>query len=330
MALERDFPEDPTKPSLRYAVSTLMPLAIPWTNAPMQVGTPLLESTEGLEFRFGSESAFDSNSLHSTPLTFAETCSGLLNEATVAGSSNSHRNLSVDVAGSIGGSVTGASARGQYSKNSNRDESLNKASIHTSFRCGKVTLAHFPGLSKDAIDILSTSTNPVRAFGDKFGDYFVGGYILGGANSTLAWGEGSTQGSSERLDISFEVHLLFLSYSDTISRHSADFSSAAAATLAAFDSLEGFQTHIEAREYESYRSAIQSSHDNRQRGAALQERVRAKLNALNLGSTGAQLPWEKCDELCKSGLVLELLLLPWAGLREYRSAISATRGMTTA
>ncbi|KAJ2993957.1 hypothetical protein NUW58_g1682 [Xylaria curta] len=302
MALEEDFPGDPTQPSLRYAVSTLMPLAIPWTNAPMQIGTPFLESSKDSEFRFGQGLGFDSDSLQSTPLIFTETCSGQWNEATVAGSSNSHRDLAADVAGSIGGSVMGGSARGQYSKNSNKDTSLSKASIHASFRCGKITFAHFPAL---------------------FGDYFVGGYILGGANSTLASGAGSSQQSSERLDVSYEVHVLFASRSGSINEHSADFLSAGAATLTAFDSLDAYHAHVEASEYETYRAAIQSSHDNRQRCVALPARVRAKLNALNLGSSGAQLPWERSGELCASGLVLELLMLPWAGLRDYRSAISA-------
>lgn len=153
----------------------------------------------------------------------------------------------------------------------------------------------------------------------------MGGYILGGTNSTVISGSGASEGSSERLDVSFEVHALFLSYNDSIHRASADFSSAAVATLTAFDSVDAWQTQIEALEYTGYRSAIQASHDNRQRGAALQKRVGARMKALNLGFSGAQLPWERCGELCRSGLVVELLMLPWAGLRDFRSAISATR-----
>jgi hypothetical protein len=175
------------------------------------------------------------------------------------------------------------------------------------------------------LDILRTSKDPSRAFSDRFGDYFVGGYILGGTNSTLVWGSSESRGSSERLNISFEVHLLFLSYEDSINRQSADFWSAAAANLVAFDSLEAYQTKVEAREYGTFRIAMAESQANRKRGAVLQERVEAKLNALNIGSSGAQLPWGRCDELCRSGLVLELLMLPWAGLRDYRAAISAPR-----
>lgn len=71
--------------------------------------------------------------------------------------------------------------------------------------------------------------------------------------------------------------------------------------------------------------AIETSLANRGRGAELQARVMAKLKSLNLGPSGAQLPWERCEELCRSGLVLELLMLPWAGLRDYRSAILVPR-----
>lgn len=124
MTLERDFPEDPTQSSLLYAVSTLMPLALPWTHAPMQVGTSFVDSSQGSQFQFGQDLAFDYDSLHSTPLIFTETRAGQVNEATVSGSSNSHRDLSADIAGSIGGSVIGGSARGQYSKNSSQNENV--------------------------------------------------------------------------------------------------------------------------------------------------------------------------------------------------------------
>jgi hypothetical protein len=124
MTLERDFPQDPTQPSLHYAVSTLMPLALPWTNAPMPVGRCLLDSSQGSHFQFGKDFAFDMDSLHSTPLIFTEARAGQVNQATLSGSSNSHRDLSADIAGSIGGSVIGGSARGQFSKNSNQDESV--------------------------------------------------------------------------------------------------------------------------------------------------------------------------------------------------------------
>ncbi|RGP77375.1 hypothetical protein FLONG3_4514 [Fusarium longipes] len=325
MTLEKDFPDDPTQPSLRYAVSTQMPLALPWTNAPMQLGTSLLESSGGSQFRFGVDLAFKKETLISTPLIYTETRAGQVNQATVSGSSNFHRDLSADIAGSIGGSVLGGSARGQYSKNSRQDESHNKASVHTSFRCGKITLGYFPSLSEDAIRILQTSANPTVAFRNKFGDYFVGGYILGGTNSTVMWGSGGSSAESERLNISFEVHLLFLSYEDSISKNDANYSSTGTTNLTAFDSLDAFQTKIEASNYGSYRAAVETSVANRQRGAVLQDRVLAKLKGLNLGSSGSQLQWEKCDELCKSGLVLELLMLPWAGLRDYRNAICAPR-----
>lgn len=140
------------------------------------------------------------------------------------------------------------------------------------------------------------------------------------------WGAGASQGESERLDISFEVHLLFLSYNDNIKRNSAGFSSTAAANLTAFDSLDAYQTKVDASDPGSYRMAMETSLANRGRGAELQARVMAKLKGLNLGPSGAQLPWERCEELCRSGLVLELLMLPWAGLRDYRNATLAPRG----
>ena len=90
----------------------------------MQVGRCLLDSSQGSQFQFGKDFAFDMDSLHSAPLIFTETRAGQVNQATVSGSSNSDRDLSADIAGSIGGSVIRRSARGHYSKDSNEEESV--------------------------------------------------------------------------------------------------------------------------------------------------------------------------------------------------------------
>lgn len=54
------------------------------------------------------------------------------------------------------------------------------------------------------------------------------------------WGARASQSDSERLDISFEVHLLFLSYEDSIKKNSDSLSSADMANLTAFDSLDTY------------------------------------------------------------------------------------------
>lgn len=138
--------------------------------------------------------------------------------------------------------------------------------------------------------MLTTANDSAQAFSDRFGDYFVGGYLLGGTNSTFISAAGASQASSERLDISFEVHLLFLSYDNSIHRSSATFSSGAATTLTTFDSVLPWAEHVEALDYKGYRKAIRASQDNRHRAAALQERVGAKMGGMNLSASGTQLP----------------------------------------
>lgn len=146
MTLETDFPNDPTQPSLRYAVSTRMPLAIPWTNSPMRVGGCLLHAAQGSEFQFGNEYAFDMESLSSTPMVFTEMHAMQVSEATTSGSSNSHRSLSADIASCIGGSVVGGSARGQYNMNSNQNEDVcrrrprNNLPLNANTRWGSSTI----------------------------------------------------------------------------------------------------------------------------------------------------------------------------------------------
>jgi hypothetical protein len=207
-----------------------------------------------------------------------------------------------------------------------------KASVQTIFRAGKVTLAHFPRLSSDALRILRTAPDPSRTFSEAFGDYFVGGYILGGTNSTIVWGQGASERSASRLDATYEVHALFLSYEDEYHSASEASASVGQASLTAFDSLENYQVAFEAHDYAGFRRALQASSDNRSRGSKIQGRARKKLRDLGLGlpppscassrAAMQEMRRDKCADLFKQGLVLELLLLPWHGLREYRSALA--------
>ncbi|KAH8173562.1 hypothetical protein LIA77_07817 [Sarocladium implicatum] len=294
MPLEDDFPQDPTKPSLQYALSTQQPLALPWNNEAVPIGTALKKmaikysetpAPGSAKFELSKVLAFDKDSLNATPLLYCDLHAGTCSDASVAGSSSAHSDLATDFTGSIGGSFIGGSARGTFSQNSSRDEGADKASVQTIFRAGKVTLAHFPRLSSDALRILRTAPDPSRTFSEAFGDYFVGGYILGGTNSTIVWGQGASERSASRLDATYEVHALFLSYEDEYHSASEDSASVGQASLTAFDSLENYQAAFEAHDYAGFRRALQASSDNRSRGSKIQGRARKKLRDLGLGLT---------------------------------------------
>ena len=122
MSLEDVFPDNPLSTSLRYAVSTGVPLAIPWTKAPMKIGTSFFappDKAKESKARFGGdeELAFDLQSLQATPLLFTRESSSGETEESAAASSGSQHQLHADISGQIGGSFLGGSARGQFDKN---------------------------------------------------------------------------------------------------------------------------------------------------------------------------------------------------------------------
>ncbi|KAH8807211.1 hypothetical protein F5884DRAFT_788776 [Xylogone sp. PMI_703] len=327
MSLEDVFPDSPLATSLRYAISTGVPLAIPWMNAPMKIGTSFFappDKAKESKARFGGEGemAFDLQSLSSTPLLFTRESSGGETEETAAASSASQYQLHADISGQIGGKLLGASARGQYDKNAAENAGTIQSSSRVEYRCGQVSLSYLPRLSDEALRLLRTSRDPANQFRAKFGDYFVGAYILGGTNVNMIAGTEASVFSSKKLNVDYEGHIGFIKASGNHYKSSQEHAEASMGNLTAYDSLDG--KHV-ALNISHYQQALEASAQNKKLGAQLQERAGARLRQLNLISSGAELPWAQCGELCSSGLVLELLMLPWSELREYVSATVAPK-----
>ncbi|RQM04715.1 hypothetical protein DH86_00003679 [Scytalidium sp. 3C] len=190
------------------------------------------------------------------------------------------------------------------------------------YRCGQVSLARLPRLSSEALRLLRTSRDPANQFGAKFGDYFVGGYILGGTNVNMIAGAGASKSSSKRLNLDYEGHLGFIEKTGNHYESSQEHAEGSMGSMTAYDSLDS--KHI-AVNISHFQEAQDASAQNKKLGAQLQERAGARLRQLNLLTSGAEIPWGQCGELCSSGLVLELLMLPWSDMREYISAIAAPR-----
>lgn len=135
-------------------------------------------------------------------------------------------------------------------------------------------------------------------------------------------GAGASESSFKRLNVDVEVHLAFISRTDNIHEESSSWAQQTGGIMTTYDSLT--DKHFE-QPISDIDRAFALWEENRARTMKLQNRVATELSKLNLHSNGITIPQTKCDDLCRSGLVLELLMLPWTGLREYTSAILAPR-----
>ena len=92
-------------------------------------------------------------------------------------------------------------------------------------------------------------------------------------------------------------------------------------TYSGFDTLSVSHQTSTAPDPTSYADIKKAAEHNIQQGRTLHERVRRCMKEINL-IPGATLTPEACGLVCESGLVAELMLMPYAGLKESIAAAS--------
>lgn len=158
------------------------------------------------------------------------------------------------------------------------------------------------------------------AFREQFGDYYVGAYVLGGANATKLSGSTASGSSTEDLSAQIEAHLLWVSTTKHIEKHEQSSHFAGKASIQSFDTLDIRQDSRSGDDQATWMQITQSAAENQIRGKILPKRVAERAQQLGL-TDGTKLSWAKCEEICSKGLVMEIILMPFSGLRDYVAAV---------
>lgn len=345
MGILEDFPTDPFTPSLRYAATCQRPVTLPWGNEFISLGTTLSVSRiPGTKSEFTDKTAFSQASLRRSRMVFTSSSEGSVAESKSVDSAASSEHVDFSITGQVGGSFIGASGRAKYEKHVSNDSSVSelrkaevcqnscafrltiaktiKSSLRTTYRSGKVAFVEIPALSEEAVDTLRHSNDPHQAFKDAFGDYYVAAYVLGGSNASMLGGAVSSDSLTKDLSGSYTVKVAFFSKTKAVEDHEIWSKLASSGSLSAYDSLDKWDSNCSANEGLSYASMLRAAEENGHRGWQLASRVDAKASGLGL-EPGMDVSWAGCESLCRAGLVVELLLMPYAALREYAAAVVA-------
>lgn len=159
------------------------------------------------------------------------------------------------------------------------------------------------------------------SFHQTYGDYYLAALCLGADTSTFLSSTSLMDLKAEMRDI--QVKAKFLGMEKTVyedHKASSFAGSACDITYCGFDTLEEYQKSAHATDQQSYVVIQAEAAGNVARGMTLDKRVNETIQKLNLGADVeevAVLTAEQCKAICGSGLVVELLFLPYAGLRDY-------------
>lgn len=206
-----------------------------------------------------------------------------------------------------------------------------KSSAQSKFFAGTIRLSQSPTLSIAALNVLRdrslSSQDAEREFNRSFGDYYVASLGIGGSNATMV-SAAATQGSSSKFmaaDLTFKI----LGFEKT--KHFEDAENArsfdGSLSLSSFDSLDSQMDDLTSTSENTYPRLKSLADANMLRAKTMEARSRQKLKDLNVGDR-CYVSWNVCEAICKQGLVVELLLLPFSGLRDYAQIIRS-RAMYT-
>ena len=205
-----------------------------------------------------------------------------------------------------------------------------KTSIRASCRAGCIDLEAEPWLINDAIFELRHGEG-FEGFCRRYGDYHVAGYRLGADTGMLLSSSASSHKEVDKYSITAKAKVLGLGPSKTWENNFQQFRQGRSIKLLGYDTLEGLNWENADsggdadRELNNWLQGKKPIIDPGtlkadaeaiiQRSESLLERVNGVLEKHNV-KNGGYLTFNQCEALCKAGVVVELLLLPMARLRD--------------
>ncbi|KAJ5080926.1 hypothetical protein N7456_013636 [Penicillium angulare] len=325
---------DPALPTLQAQTEAGAPIALPWSREERS----LLTGFDSSKMRDSSNgpwkattSPFSAQSIvTATIVPDASGGVGVYREGFSTRSESSNEHLSASLGVTVGYSFLNANVTGEYDKNVNETKNALKSSRNASFRVGRVVLDRPPDFSLEATTILTQPDGDSR-FCERYGDYYIHGYELGADAGACISAESSDYSSTETLKITVTVKVLFVSASVSHTKTFEDQKSSASFAFSGFSTLHGEVKKCPRSSPDGPTSMVdlvemqKEATEHLARVAKLDHEIQERMTSLGL-TEGAKLPLNLCGEVCRSGLVVQLLLAPFANLFEYQ-AICAKRDL---
>ncbi|RPA86776.1 hypothetical protein BJ508DRAFT_357872 [Ascobolus immersus RN42] len=317
VAITTDSLPDPSFASVSRQAEARGIVSLPWFPRRIRLGASFDSTLVHTEDPFPPNSSlFAAESLQNVPIRF-ETSGNVASYRSTESisSSSSSEHLSVGFAVSVGCSCLGGSVSGQYDKLVLENHDGSKTSIQASYRSGTVHFSNPPKLSNEALITLKYEGG-LEALKKRYGDYYVAGFNIGADAGVMLSKSTESRLAEERLELEIKIKILFATIRKRTTDTSWSFSSDAKITLAGFYTLESLLLD------QKVVGGGEAFFDMVEKAISVIERmddVPAEVEKIleNLGvRRGVDVTHEMCEELCLSGVVAELILLPVETLRE--------------
>ncbi|TFA99562.1 hypothetical protein CCMA1212_008577 [Trichoderma ghanense] len=309
---------NPLIPCVAQQAITLSPIRLPWQARVLPLGMFFRSAaTANGGNLFAMQSAFDADSLISAPIEFtADDGSGSFRSSEVMSSSASTDHLSIGAGVGLDLLFLEASVSVHYDKDVMENRDSNKASVTTSYRAGTVAFVRPPDLSADAFDVLHRKG--IDAFHATYGDFYVGGYRIGGDASVLFSTDASSRSEAETKRVNIDVESWFDDYHEQWVTTSSSTQRSTVVRVSAYSTVEqALISEAVQMGTPEFQAALEKGRGIYQRARGLDDSVTKILREIGVGK-GRLVTREQCAQLCGRAVVVELLLVPVECLRQVR------------
>jgi hypothetical protein len=199
-------------------------------------------------------------------------------------------------------------------------------------------LSEKPPLTQAAIKLLRSHAGADK-FRKVYGDFYVCGYVLGADAGACLSAVTDTREQSEKLEVAVTVKVLFFKSTVTHTETKSSVKSSVDFHFCGYNTLENkteamqFKTPDNTSQVGWFRPILDKVQETQIRDAAntamakvsaLEKEVRKRAKKLQLRD-GKRIPLDLTRDICEEGIVIELLLAPFARLGEYVEYASPRR-----
>ncbi|PSR82111.1 hypothetical protein BD289DRAFT_371797 [Coniella lustricola] len=293
-----------------------VPIVLPWKREAVRLGTCFKSSLQSTK-PWLSENPFILSDLHMIPKVlrseYGSTSSFHSINTTQKSETGNHLSLGFGVG--VGTPyLASASVKGTYDEEVQKNKDSDKSSIRASVRCATVELDRNPRLSHEAMAMLKYGGG-YEVFTERYGDYFVWGYRLGGDTGLLISSSSFTDKKVDSYTIKGTVTVLGISKSKSWTKDIKSFSTGKSMKLVGYDTLGNANWKVTTSDEGGLPKLLEVADTVILNSQNILERTLKILEGQNMAD-GEMMSVEQCDFLTKNGVAVELVLLPMAAMRD--------------
>ncbi|KAJ1325297.1 hypothetical protein MN608_10009 [Microdochium nivale] len=293
-----------------------LPLVLPWKRKAVRLGT-CFDSRRLAGEPWLKENPFILSDFYLIPkvLRMESGCTSDFLSVATAKKTETGKHLSLGFGAGVGlPFLCSVSVKGTYDEQLKENKDSDKSSIRASTRCGTVELERKPRLCHEALVMLKYGGG-YQAFTQKWGDYFVWGYRLGGDTGIMISSSSFEKKKVEQYGIKATLEVLFVEVSHTWTKDFHAFSAGKKMRMLGYDTLSDKNWGVTMESSLDIENLSSQAEEAIVQSQSLVERSMQILEKYGM-TDGDYLTNAQCELLTNNGIAVELVLLPLSSLRD--------------